>query len=262
MHQTPQLFPFGAPQSPQPDISQQATISHSAITSTSALTNDAPKPNSPGKRRTMQGVIFTAIALTLIILIYIVWNPPTPTPTASGSSITQQNFSSSSTSTNTNTSTSFSSSSTSDGDIQVYITGAVKKPGVYTLPTDARVYQLLKAAGGPQANANLVALNLAAKLTDGEEVYVTVIGEVPPTYMGGVPGPPNGTSNTSGNNTGLVNINTATVSELEQQLHVSSTTANNIVNYRTQNGPYTSIDQLLQVISTSIFNRIKNMVTV
>lgn len=261
MHQAPRLFPFGAPQSPQPDISQQATISHSAITSTSALTNDAPKPNSPGKRRTMQGVIFTAIALTLIILIYIVWNPPTPTPTASGSSITQQNFSSSSTSTNSNTSSSFSN--TSDGsDIQVYITGAVKKPGVYTLPTDARVYQLLRAAGGPQADANLVALNLAAKLTDGEEVYVTVVGEAPPTYMGGVPGPPNGTSNTSGNSTGLVNINTATVSELEQQLHVSSTTANNIVNYRTQNGPYTSIDQLLQVISTSIFNRIKNMVTV
>lgn len=261
MHQTPQLFPFGPPRSPQSDISQQTTISHSAITTTSTLSDNAPKLDSPGKRRTIQGVIFTAIALTLIILIYIVWNPPTPTPTASGSAITQQNFGSSSTSTNADTSSSFSN--TSDGsDIQVYITGAVKKPGVYSLPTDARVYQLLKAAGGPQSNANLVALNLAAKLTDGEEVYVTVVGEAPPTYMGGVPGPPNGTSNTSGNTTGLVNINTATVSELEQQLHVSSTTANNIVNYRTQNGPYTSTDELLQVISTSIFNRIKNMVTV
>jgi len=222
------------------------------------LSDSAAKTNNPGKRRTIQLAIVASIGLTLIILIYIVWNPPTPTPTASGSAITQQNFGSSSSSTNTNT----SSSSTGDGSIQVYITGAVKKPGVYTLPTDARVYQLLQAAGGPQANANLVALNLAAKLTDSEEVYVTVIGEAPPTYMGGVPGPPNGTSNTSGSSSGQVNINTATVSELEQQLHVSSTTANNIVNYRTQNGAYTSIDQLLQVISTSIFNRIKNMVTV
>lgn len=256
MHPAPQLFPFGPPQSPQLDISQQTTISHSAVSNAATLSGSAAQAS---KRRAMQRIIVAVFALALIILIYVVWNPPTPTPTASGSAITQQNFGSSSTSTNTNT----SSSSTGDGNIQVYITGAVKKPGVYTLPTDARVYQLLKAAGGPQANANLVALNLAAKLTDGEEVYVTVVGEAPPTYMGGVPGPPNGTSGTPGSSTsGLVNINTATVSELEQQLHVSSTTANNIVNYRTQNGNYTSVDQLLQVISTSIFNRIKNMVTV
>ncbi len=258
MHPAPQLFSFGPPQSPKPDISQKATIPHSAVTTTPATLDSAIKSDSPGKRRAIQLIIAAAFTLTLIILIYMVWNPPAPTPIASGSAITQQNFGSSSTSTNTNT----SSSSTGDGSIQVYITGAVKKPGVYTLPPDARVYQLLQAADGPQPDANLVALNLAAKLTDGEEVYVTVIGEAPPTYMGGVPGPSNGTSNTSSSSTGLVNINTATVSELEQQLHVSSTTANNIVNYRTQNGAYTSVDQLLQVISTSIFNRIKNMVTV
>jgi competence protein ComEA len=261
MHPLARIFSPDSSQSSQPDISQQATISHPAITATAALLDKATRTTDASKKRAIKRIIVGAVALTLIILIYIVWNPPTPTPTASGSAVTQQNFSSASTTTNTNTSSSFSN--TDDGStIQVYITGAVKKPGVYTLPTDARVYQLLQAAGGPQPNANLVALNLAAKLTDGEEIYVTVIGEAPPTYMGGVPGPPNGTSSSSSSNSNLVNINTATVSELEQQLHVSSTTANNIINYRTQNGPYTSIDQLLNVISTSIFNRIKNMVTV
>ncbi len=259
MNPTPWHFPAGSQPSSQPDLSQQATIPHPAASTKMLARNGRDKPSGSGKKRSLQRFIFPAVVLALIILIYFVWNPPAPTPVSTGSIITQQNFSSSTTSTTTDT----SSSSTSSGTIQVYITGAVKNPGVYTLPADARVIQLLQVAGGPKPTANLVALNLAAKLTDGEEVYVTVVGEIPPTYMGGVPGPPGSTSgSTSGNTTGLVNINSATVTELEQQLHVSSTSANNIVNYRLQHGSYTSIDQLLQVISVSIFNRIKNMVTV
>ena len=145
--------------------------------------------------------------------------------------------------------------------MQVYVVGAVKHPGVYTLAAGARVYQLVQAAGGPLPNANLVALNLAAKLSDGQEVYVTVVGEIPPTYMGGVPGP--GTGNSGTTNSGqLVNINTASVDEMRQSLHLSSTTAQNIVNYRSQHGSFTSIDQLLQVVSKSIYDRIKNQITV
>ena len=54
---------------------------------------------------------------------------------------------------------------------------------MYILPTGARVYLLVQDAGGPLPNADLVALNLAAPLSDGEEVYVTRIGEKPPTYV-------------------------------------------------------------------------------
>jgi competence protein ComEA len=132
---------------------------------------------------------------------------------------------------------------------------------VYTLEAGARVYALLQAAGGPLPKANLVALNLAAKLTDGEEVYVTMIGEIPPTYLGGVPGPGNGTPNSAATGQ-LVNINTASADEMRQNLHVSSTTAQNIVNYRTQHGPFSSIDQLLQVVSKSIYDHIKGLVTI
>src|SRR5947207_5127216 len=113
----------------------------------------------------------------------------------------------------------------------------VKHPGAYTLATNARVYDLLQAAGGPLPNANLVALNLAAKLTDGEEVYVTLVGEAPPTYMGGVPGPGTGTNGSTTTSTDqLVNINTASADEMRQSLHISSTTAEAIVNYRLQHG--------------------------
>ena len=215
-------------------------------------------PSSPStettSKRNLKRILPIVIALALVIVIYFVWNPPTPTPLPSGSSVTQQNFGNSSSST--------TKSSTSGGDIQVYVVGAVKHPGVYTLPAGARVYQLLQAAGGPLPKANLVALNLAATLTDGEEVYVTLIGEIPPTYMGGVPGPP-GTNITGSPTVGqLGNINTASADEMRQSLHISSTTAQNIVNYRSQHGPFTSIDQLLQVVSRTTYDKIKTQVTV
>lgn len=57
-------------------------------------------------------------------------------------------------------------------------------------------------------------------------------------------------------------MNTATLDQMRQDLHVSSATAQKIIDYRTQHGPYTSVDQLLQVVSRSIYDKIKNSVTV
>jgi competence protein ComEA len=152
----------------------------------------------------------------------------------------------------TNTGNTGNSTTTNGGTIQVYVTGAVQHPGVYTLNSDARVYQLLQAAGGPLPNANLVLLNLAQKLVDGQEIYVSQIGETPPIL-----------SSTTNNSQGqLVNINTASATELEQKLHLSTKSAQNIINYRQQHGAFTSIDQLLQAVSQTIYNKIKGQVTV
>lgn len=209
----------------------------------------------PKRKRRFTRLVPTLIAFILLVAIIAIWLTPINTGNAAVSTkVTQQNFG-----TTSNIATNTTSSS---GSIHVYIVGAVKNPGVYTLAANARVYDLVQAAGGPQAKADLVALNLAATLTDGEEVYVTLVGEIPPTYLGGVPGP--GSSGTPTGNTSsgqLININTATVDEMRQSLHVSSTTAQNIVNYRTQHGPFTSLDQLLQVVSKSIYDKIKNLVT-
>jgi len=79
------------------------------------------------------------------------------------------------------------------------------------------------------------------------------------TYLGGVPGPGATGSATTGQ---FVNINTAGVDELRQNLHISATTAQNIVNYRQQNGPFTSIDQLQLVVSKTIYTKIKGLVTI
>ena len=175
---------------------------------------------------------------------YFIWhslktNSATPPPTISQSL-------------STNTGNTGNSTTTNGGTIQVYATGAVQHPGVYTLNGDARVYQLLEAAGGPLPNANLVLLNLAQKLVDGQEIYVSQIGETPPIL-----------SSTTNNSQGqLVNINTASVTDLAQKLHLSTKSAQDIINYRQQHGAFTSIDQLLQAVSQSIYNKIKGQVTV
>ncbi len=231
-------------QQPLPDFS-----------ATSELADDgapAAPPKPPFKRK-LTRIIAIALALALAIALYLIWHSSASTGISPG--ITQQNFGG----TSANTGSSTANPSTSSGDIQVYVVGAVRHPGVYTLPAGARVYQLLQAAGGPLPDANLVALNLAAPLNDGEEVYVVANGEIPPAYQGGVPGPGVNSTATTGQ---LVNINTASADEMRQALHLSSTTAQNIINYRLQHGPYTSIDQLKQVVSTSTYDKIKNLVTI
>src|SRR5579884_4148605 len=242
-----------------PAIEQQQTMRYPGISTVPTLAEQPAIVDLPGKKRRRSRLVVIAIMAALAFMIYLIWHSSSPAP-ASPATVQQIQPGVASM---TRDSATAATSSTSGASIKVYVTGAVKQPGVYTLDANARVYQLLQAAGGPLPNANLVALNLAAKLSDGQEVYVITVGETPPTYSGGVPGP--GTGSGSGGNTAtgsLVNINTATVDEMRQNLHVSSTTAQNIVNYRTQHGPFTSVDQLLQVVSKSIYDKIKDLVTI
>ena len=195
-------------------------------------------------------IVASLLTLLLAGAIVGIWFvAPTTSSSSPSTTITQQSFGPSSQTPGTGTPT--------GGALHVYVIGSVRHPGVYTLPAGARVYQLLQAAGGALPQADLVSLNLAAPLTDGQEVYVLATGESPPTYLGGVPGPgANGTATTQSGQ--LVNINTATSDQMRTLLHVSSTTAQNIISGR----PYTSVDQLLKVVSRSIYDKIKNSVTV
>ena len=206
-------------------------------------------------KKRLTRIIASVLTLLLAASIFVIWFVA---PSASSSSlpanVSQQSFGSSSQNTGT---------ATPNGSaLHVYVTGSVQHPGVYTLPAGARVYQLLQAAGGALPQADLVSLNLAASLTDGQEVYVLATGESPPTYQGGVPGPGTNGTATTGQSGQIVNINTASADQMRLALHVSSTTAQKIIDYRAQHGSYTSIDQLLQVVSRSIYDKIKTSVTV
>lgn len=142
------------------------------------------------------------------------------------------------------------------GQIVVDVDGAVAHPGLYKLPPDSRVQAALAAAGGlsPQADAHRI--NRAAKLHDGQKLYVLSQGESTPPQAassgqgcegqsctgaeGGVAG-----SDTEGQ--GLVNINTANATQLTQLPGVGPAIAQKIIDYRTANGPFTSVDDLTKV---------------
>lgn len=244
-------------QSPTLNTFAQAPVTPTPILPLTAFdATEMPIAAEPTTKPRLRARIVALVLLCLLVAaLYFVWNgagASSASNSSSGNSITQQNFSS----TTKGGTTSGSSTGSVVGTIQVYITGAVKHPGVYTLAQGARVHDLLSAAGGPLPQANLVALNLVAKLSDGQEVYVTVQGETPPNYVGGVSAP--GSSNTGNTaTTSCVNVNTATADDLRLNLHLSSTSAQSIINYRLQHGDYQSVQELSNVVSKSIYDKIK-----
>lgn len=215
-----------------------------------------PAPPTLWRKQKLLRSIALIICLLLGLTVYVTWR--SMNATAASPAVIQPDSPTISLSA---TVTSNDGTSSSNGTIQVYILGAVKHPGVYSLPADARIYQLVQAAGGLLPGANMVALNMAARLSDGEEVYVLMVGEHAPPGLNDPSGSGNGTPGPSTQGQ-LVNINTATATEMRQALHVSAATAQKIIDYRTQHGLYTAVDQLLQVVSQTIYQHIKDLVTV
>lgn len=132
--------------------------------------------------------------------------------------------------------------------------GAVEKPGLYELPSDSRVNDLLIKAGGLAAEADRdwfqKNINLAQKLTDGIKIYIPFQGE---TDLGQVAG-----GKTSP--TGLININTALASELDTLWGIGSARAQDII----KNRPYQAVEDLLtkKVIPSNVFEKNKDQITV
>lgn len=130
--------------------------------------------------------------------------------------------------------------------VTVYITGAVDKPGVYTLPEGSRINDIIQQAGGFLPNADQEGLNLAAKLEDGQQLNVPV--RSPETHVSG----------------GRVNINTASVEELDALPGIGPTAAENIVNYRAEHGPFQFIQDIQNVpgIGPTTYAQIENLIMV
>ena len=126
----------------------------------------------------------------------------------------------------------------------VDVTGHVRRPGVYEFPSGARVIDAIEEAGGPRENAVLSALNLAAVLTDGQQIVVP--GPRDDVAAGSVAGVP-GASAAPGATGALININTADATALEALPGVGEVTAAAIVQHRTENGPFATVDQLEDV---------------
>jgi len=128
-------------------------------------------------------------------------------------------------------------SSAASSSLYVHVAGEVASPGLYLLKDGARVADALAAAGGATESADPDAVNLARRVVDGEQLLVPAVGAVP--AAGAAPG--------AAAASGPVSLSTATAAQLEELPEVGPATAAKIVAYREANGPFSSVDQLLEV---------------
>jgi competence protein ComEA len=121
------------------------------------------------------------------------------------------------------------------GDVVVHVTGAVRRPGVYRMPIGSRVDDAVTRAGGAAPRADLEAVNLAARLADGQQVVV------PERVAGG------SAATGAAAEDGPISLGSATVDQLEEIDGIGPVTAGDIVEFRDEHGGLASVDQLDQV---------------
>ena len=140
-----------------------------------------------------------------------------------------------------------SKKSSSAAEVYVDVDGAVASPGVYRLKEGARVSQAIDAAGGLTTEADVTGLNRASKVADGQKIYVPTVGEQQTAAVtGGADGGASAASG-AGASSGLVNINTASAAELQTLSGIGPSMAQSIIDERTQNGAFASVDDLMRV---------------
>jgi competence protein ComEA len=131
--------------------------------------------------------------------------------------------------------------------VVVSVVGQVAAPGLVTLPAGSRVADALAAVGGLLPEADPASINAAAVLSDGQQIAVGVPGAMPP--------PGDGTASAEAGGGGVLDLNTATVADLDALPGIGPVLAQRIVDHRTAHGPFTSVDQLDDVsgIGPAIF---------
>lgn len=130
-------------------------------------------------------------------------------------------------------------------DYYVHIVGEVQKPGIYDLPSDSRVFDVVFAAGGFTAKADQSSINMARAIGDGEQIVVLAVGATPSLSGGSGAGP-------------LISLNRGAQSDLENLPGVGPTLAARIIDWRLANGGFKKIDDLKKVsgIGNKLFQQI------
>lgn len=142
--------------------------------------------------------------------------------------------------------------------IQVYVSGAVKQPDVYELPPGSIIKDAMLAAGGSTDETDLERINLAAPLSDGMQIHFPREGE------SAILPPSNSSTGASASTSGPININTATLEQLDTLSGVGPAIAQRIIDYRETNGAFSSIEQITEVsgIGDKMLENIKDNITV
>ncbi len=192
------------------------------------------------KRRIAQVVFLSLVGIVAFVVIYVILKRPEPS--SPPLVITLQPRPTDEPATPT------------PATINVYVSGAVKQPDVYALPSNAIVEDAIAAAGGVTAAADLDRINLAIRLADEMHVYVPRQGEAAPPPSDSAPGAA----------TEKININTASAEELDKLPGIGPSIAKAIIDYRTKNGAFKKIEDINAVkgIGDALFEKIKDQITV
>ena len=144
------------------------------------------------------------------------------------------------------------------GDLYVFVTGAVKSPGVVIVPAGSRAEQAVLAAGGLSSEAEMTSVNLAALLTDGEHIHVLAVGEAPLSGFAGAGASGSGQAAGGGADTGCVDLNSATAEQLQALDGVGPKISARIVERREAAGGFSGPEELMSVsgIGPTLYERI------
>ncbi len=137
--------------------------------------------------------------------------------------------------------------------IYVDIKGEVMNPGVYKVEEFTRLFQIIALAGGVTGDADVLAFNFSTRLRDEQVVYIPSIGEDFPMI----------TEVIENIDDGIVNINTATITQLDTLPGIGPATAQSIIDYRDENGDFETVEDLIEVagIGEATMNEIRELIT-
>jgi competence protein ComEA len=239
---------------------------------------DVPRPVEAGpsdfsdRLRTLRSDARVGVAVLVCVAVAagVAWFRAGIAPAASAPSPPAASSGSSGAAATAAPSTSAITTSTTTGAIVVDVVGAVRAPGVVSLPASARVIDAIRAAGGATPGADLARLNLAAKLADGTRIAVPIVGQEPPVVdpaaVSGSAGPSTGdpAAGPGGGVAATVNVNTATAVQLEDLPGIGPTLAAAIVQERERNGPFRTVEDLNRVpgIGDGRLSQLRDLVTV
>lgn len=181
-----------------------------------------------------QILIYGGIALVVItvILIYLITKITPAQPNYDELEVNSNGI--------VETGTQFTETTQLPQTIKVHIAGSVLNEGIVELEEDARIADAIEAAGGITPDANMQNVNLAYKVQDGQKIYIPNANDEPETEIVQ-------SEEVQLTETGLVNLNTATQTELELLSGIGPSTATKIIEYREQNGKFTNIEELKEV---------------
>lgn len=153
-------------------------------------------------------------------------------------------------------------------NVVVYVCGAVVNPGVYELSEGSRIDDAITAAGGFSEDADRTYVNLAARLSDGSKLQIPTISETSDEALAkeieSFDTGDNGYKSGASDGSGLININTASQTELATLPGIGEGIAGKIIKYRDENGSFKSIEDIMKVsgIKDKLFSKIKDQITV